>query len=333
MASMRADVVIVGAGVVGLTTAARLTERRPDLRISIYADHLGTETNSYAAGAIFDPHMAEHPRRDLWARVTHEELERFHRDGEPWVRRLRGVEASRVRLASPPTWAVNLPGFRECDPADLPSGFASGWHYEAPLIDMPLYLDWLERRLAAAEVTVRRRRLETLDEAFDDTTIVVNCSGIGASHLVPDGEMQPMRGQLVKVENPGIHDFFVEYPTAPDLGESTYVLPHGDSLLLGGNAEKGEPEAVPDPVVAAGILQRCRTAFPELASVEVLEHRVGIRPRRGEIRLEHEDLGDRHIVHNYGHGGSGVSLSWGCADDVADIVVGILETPDLAVCR
>ncbi|XVV09375.1 FAD-dependent oxidoreductase [Actinoplanes sp. CA-131856] len=325
MAFMRTDVVIVGAGVIGLTTAARLAERRPGVRISIYADHLGHETSSYAAGAIFDPHMAEHPRRDLWARMTHAELHRWHLNGEPWVRFLHGVEASRTHLASPPSWALDLPGYRECDPADLPAGFVTGWHYEAPLVDMPLYLDWLGRRSATAEVSVHRRHLETLEEAFDSAAIVVNCSGIGASSLVPDGSMQPMRGQLVKVSNPGIHEFFVEYPAAPDMGESTYILPQGDSLLLGGNAEKGEPEPVPDPVVAAGILERCRGVFPQLASAGVLEHRVGIRPRRSEVRLEHDDLGDRHIVHNYGHGGSGVSLAWGCADDVADIVLGLLD--------
>jgi D-amino-acid oxidase len=133
--------------------------------------------------------------------------------------------------------------------------------------------------------------------------------------------VQPIRGQLVAVHNPGLTEFFAEH--TDELGEMTYLLPQGDVLLLGGSAEKGEAEPVPDAEVARAIVARCSEIFPAITDTPVLGHRTGIRPSRPEVRLEHEDLGDRHIVHNYGHSGAGVSLSWGCADDVAEIVRGL----------
>jgi D-amino-acid oxidase len=55
----------------------------------------------------------------------------------------------------------------------------------------------------------------------------------------------------------------------------------------------------------------------------VLAERVGLRPfRRSGVRLERDQLRDgRTVIHNYGHGGAGFTLSWGCAREVLDIAV------------
>ncbi|WP_250037433.1 FAD-dependent oxidoreductase [Paractinoplanes maris] len=339
MASLRADVLIIGAGVIGLTTAVRLAERarlaKRDLRIVIYKGQAAGQTSSYAAGAIFDPYMAEHKNnavRDEWAAATRQRFEALHRQRFSWARLLKGIEASRTPLPTPP-WAPALPGYRRCAQADLPRGFDSGWHYLSPLIEMPSFLRWLERRLRKLSVTIEDRRLSNLKQGFLDAGIVVNCTGIGARTLVPDDEVRPIRGQLVVVRNPGIHEFFVEHVPDPYIGDTTYVLPHGDFLLLGGSAEQGVSDLRWDTDVEEAILRRCREAFPVLATVSPIKERrrIGIRPHRPTVRLEHEDFGDRHIVHNYGHGGSGVSLSWGCADEVARIIDDIHEKARLSV--
>jgi D-amino-acid oxidase len=51
-----------------------------------------------------------------------------------------------------------------------------------------------------------------------------------------------------------------------------------------------------------------------------LGHRVGLRPARPGDRLELDAIGGTAVVHNYGHGGAGVTLSWGCAEAVRDLV-------------
>jgi D-amino-acid oxidase len=315
------EVVIVGAGVVGLSTAVRLADG--GVRVRIFTDRRGPGTCSYAAGAMFDPFLATHARRRTWADTTRQEFERLREEeGLPSVTLVDGVEASRVAM-SPPD------GLSACPPGELPPGFVTGWRYRVPLVDMPPYLEWLEQRFEKAEGEIEYRRLKTLDEGFEHANIVVNCTGIGALSLVPDGSMRPIRGQLVAIRNPNprIDEFFVEHTPDLEVSESTYLLPQGDVLLLGGNAEKGELDVESDPGVAERILQRCVKAFPQIAGAEVLGNRVGIRPQRPTVRLEHQNLGTRHIVHNYGHGGSGVSLSWGCADEAAGIVAGLLGRP------
>jgi D-amino-acid oxidase len=316
----RPDVLVVGAGVSGLTTSLRLAEH--GVRVRIRAQDAPADTNSAAAGAIWDPIYAEHPRVPVWAQRSYEVFTRMVADGFPGVRLVDGVEADRLPITSP-AWARGLPGFRECDPDDLPPGFVHGWHYTAPIIDMPPYLAALEAMVRAHGADLHfGHRLTSLAEGFADAPIVVNCSGPGARDLVPDPTVRPIRGQLVAIRNPGHREFFAEH--TEELGEMIYLLPQGDMLLLGGSAEEGIDDPAPDPLVADAIVKRCGDIFPEIRHAEILENRGGIRPARPMIRLEHEKLGDGHIVHNYGHSGAGVSLSWGCADDVTAIVSRLL---------
>ncbi len=88
--------------------------------------------------------------------------------------------------------------------------------------------------------------------------------------------------------------------------------------MLGGTAEPNDESLVPNEQTAAGILTRCIQLEPRLANAVVLEHQVGLRPGRPGIRLEVDrNVTHGRLIHNYGHGGAGVALSWGCADEVA----------------
>jgi D-amino-acid oxidase len=121
----------------------------------------------------------------------------------------------------------------------------------------------------------------------------------------------------VRVTNPGIERFWLdeEHPDGV-----TYIVPRGEDCILGGTAEDGEWDTTPDPTVGEGILRRCAELEPRLLGAQVLEHRVGLRPGRPAIRLEAEHFRDgTRVIHCYGHGGSGVTLSWGCADEVAEL--------------
>ena len=102
--------------------------------------------------------------------------------------------------------------------------------------------------------------------------------------------------------------------------ELTYVVPREKVVVVGGTAQEGAYEPRPDPAVAQQILARARAVVPELARATVVGHRVGLRPARPTVRLEAEQVDDGTVVHCYGHGGAGVTLSWGCADDVAALV-------------
>lgn len=183
---------------------------------------------------------------------------------------------------------------------------------------MPRYLDHLLARLEAVGGSVEVRRLGTLGEVADEAAVIVNCTGADARELVPDAAVSAAWGQHVIVENPGLDDFFMEAPAARWAG----IFPHGDHVVLGGVVEEDRWSLDPDPAVAEEIVRRCAAVDPRLAEARVLEHRVGLRPARNAIRFEEEPLGPSRCVHNYGHGGIGVGLSWGCARDVAALVTG-----------
>ncbi|HZN93159.1 MAG TPA: FAD-dependent oxidoreductase, partial [Myxococcales bacterium] len=76
----------------------------------------------------------------------------------------------------------------------------------------------------------------------------------------------------------------------------------------------------------AAILRRCADLEPAVASAQVLGIKVGLRPGRPAIRLEAERRGSLTIVHNYGHGGAGVTLCWGCAEAVVGVCIRSLQT-------
>jgi D-amino-acid oxidase len=303
----RVDAVIVGAGVSGLTTAVRLAEA--GLHVTVVAAGTDDATTSYAAGATWSPYLVEWTDRvRAWSYATLAMLrELAARDGTGIALRA-GVEASPVPVG-PPEWHDRLDGFRMLGSDELPEGLAAGWRYVAPVADMPAYLRYLRRRAESAGAAVEIRRIGALAEV--SAPVVVNCAGIGARELAGDAEMRAVRGQIVVVENPGITEFFVAETDPP-----VYFFPQGDLVVLGGTAQEDAGDTTPDPEEARSILTRCAAVEPRLHGARIVGHRVGLRPVRPRIRLER----DAGVVHNYGHGGAGVTLSWGCANEVARLV-------------
>jgi D-amino-acid oxidase len=149
---------------------------------------------------------------------------------------------------------------------------------------------------------------------------VINCSGVWAHDLVPDPAVVPVRGQVVIAANPGIEEFVIDRDPEPPW--ITYMFPHGDTILLGGTNDEGNWDQDPQKPIAERIVAGCAEIDPRLRGVEILGHRVGLRPCRPEVRLEAEPLDGGVLWHNYGHGGAGISLSWGCAAEITEAVCG-----------
>ena len=104
------------------------------------------------------------------------------------------------------------------------------------------------------------------------------------------------------------------------------MFPHQDRVVLGGTEIAGDWSLDPRPATAQRILADCAAIDPRLATARILEHRVGLRPVRPGCgwRPRRRPAGDaaagRLVIHNYGHGGGGVTLSWGCAREAARLV-------------
>ncbi|WP_037673370.1 FAD-dependent oxidoreductase [Streptomyces griseus] len=304
------DVVVVGGGVIGLTTAVVLAER--GRRVRVWTRDPVERTTSVVAGALWWPYrIAPVASARQWALRSLDVYEELAlRPDETGVRMVEGVQGE-TEPDEVGEWAAGrLPGVRASS-ADEYAG--SGVWARLPLIDMPVHLPWLRERLLRAGGTVEERPVAALPEVA--APVVVNCTGLGARDLVPDPSVWPVRGQLVVVENPGIDTWVVS--SAPD-GTTAYLFPQPGRLVLGGTADDNAWSLEPDPEVAEAIVRRCAALRPEIAGARVLEHRVGLRPARPTVRLEREVLPDGRVcVHNYGHGGAGVTVAWGCAEEAA----------------
>ncbi|MEU6257222.1 FAD-dependent oxidoreductase [Streptomyces sp. NPDC047043] len=308
------DVIVVGGGIIGLTTAVVLAER--GVRVRVWSRDPVERTTSAVAGALWWPyHIEPIARAREWALQSLDVYEKLTTRAESTgVRMVEGVMGE-TELDSDAAWAAaRIPGLR-ASTAEEYAG--SGLWARLPLIDMSTHLPWLRERLLKAGGVIEERSVGGLGEA--DSPVVVNCTGLGARELVPDDSVYPVRGQLVVVENPGISTWLGS--TGPD-GEMAYFFPQPGRLLLGGTADEDAWSTEPDPAVAEAIVRRCAALRPEIAGARVLEHRVGLRPARDAVRLERELLADgRVLVHNYGHGGGGVTVAWGCATEAAGLAV------------
>jgi D-amino-acid oxidase len=287
-----ADVIVIGGGIIGLTAAVRL--REAGLAVEVWSPGGPADTVSVISAAVWYPSYTDYsPAIQRWALETYAEFTRQVADGVPG-------------LASRPTRNVAMPA------SDLwwaPPGLAAVSPDEvtfvAPLAEMAVYLPWLE-----AQVPVVRRSVTALDEALAVAPLVVNASGLAARTLAGDDAVFPARGQIVLVRNPGLTES-VRTPGA-------YVHPRSSDVVLGGTFQPDDWDVTPDPATTAGILARTAALVPAVAGLPVLGTRVGLRPcRRGGPRVAREG----QIIHAYGHGGAGMTLSWGCAAEVVRLAL------------
>ncbi|MEV6878866.1 FAD-dependent oxidoreductase [Amycolatopsis sp. NPDC051128] len=289
-------ITVAGAGIIGLSCAYRLAGAGHDVTV-VAAAGPGESTSAVAGGLLYPPVRRPDKRIVRWTAAT---LGVLREQEAPGVRFRRG----RILLAQgepEPQW---LPAMADAVRADDQLVFTTA------LVDTPVYLTWLLSQVEARGVRVEYRSLASLTGL--DADLVVNAAGLGAGRLAGDGSMVPVGGQVAHLTDPGLTEFVVD-ERGPGL---TYVIPHGGHVVCGGTEEPGRGDTDPNPGVTADIVRRCRELVPALAEAEVLRSVVGLRPFRPVVRLERK--GD--VVHCYGHGGAGITLSWGCAADVVELV-------------
>lgn len=313
-------VCVVGAGVIGLTCAIRLAEAGHDVHIQ--TERTAAESVSAVAAAMWFPYRAFPLRRVLaWSMTSLPVFDALAGDPGTGVAMRYGTELH--RHPEPDLWwaaelaevthlgRAELPGDAGRDPAIL-----GGLRARLPIIDMSRYLGWLERRCTDLAVSTSHVRLASLAEADATADAVVLAVGMGASELIGDGEVTAIRGQVVRLANPGLTDWLLD---EDDPARFCYVIPRFADVVCGGTADVGETSLEIDMATESAILERARGLIPALSEASIVSRAVGLRPGRTEVRLERcDDLDSlgRPVVACYGHGGAGVTMSWGCADEV-----------------
>ncbi|OWZ13719.1 D-aspartate oxidase [Phytophthora megakarya] len=321
-------VVIVGGGVIGLTTALALLQSGFE-RVKVVAEKFEA-TTSHVAGGLWMPFAlpdgVDTARPRKWCEVTYAWLEALRQEkGETLgIHIVPGVEVSAVGAPEVvhPYWARCAENFHllsQKEATEVSPGALHGFAFDALIYNPTPFLMWLHEEIQQLGGTFEQRRVTSLDD--EDCDLLVNCSGLAAMELAGDDTMFPIRGQIINVHNPKLN--MLKVSVTKD-GEHAYIIPrpNGD-VVLGGTVQQHNWNTESDDHDAEGVWERCCRLWPEVHNSKVLAKMAGLRPgRTGGVRLELQAASTKRgavLIHNYAHGGSGHTLHWGCAQEVVEL--------------
>ncbi|GGN14497.1 D-amino-acid oxidase [Actinoplanes campanulatus] len=305
------SVTVVGAGVIGLSVAYELAVAGHEVRI--VADREAVDGVSGVAAAIWFPHDVDHSASVLdSAAVTYRRLEELAGNPSTGVHMRPGTVLSR-HPGPDLSWTRAVP---HTEPAELAG--TSGIRCVVPLAETGTYLTWLRAAVLSLGVDVDWTEVKALADLPPSDAVVVAAGLRSAALLGDDQDCFPIRGQVVRLANPGLTEWITDSDNPDGL---TYVVPRLGDVVCGGTGEVGSWDERIDPDIEAGILRRVSALVPELAGQPVLSRATGLRPgRSGGVRVEAVAGHDRPVYACYGHGGAGFTLSWGDAARIATLV-------------
>ena len=227
-------------------------------------------------------------------------------------------------MSPDPWWKELVFGFRHVDvgsdeaqAVNIPPQCSDVWAFTTYICNCSNYLSWMMKQFQENGGRIEKRTVKSLDE-LSSFNIIINCTGVWAGNLVEEEHnVQPCRGQVVLVRAPWITTFRID----ENREKVAYILPRANSVVLGGTMQMGNWSEQPDPKTAETILENALKLEPSLSRAEVIGGWAGLRPVRNRVRLD-ASVGPKGglVIHCYGHGGQGVTLSWGCAKDIGEIV-------------
>lgn len=313
---MKKEILILGAGVSGLSTGILLLKE--GYSVTIWAKELPPNTTSDKAGAFWYPYLSN-PKDKVtkWAKFTLDYLKKKFVPDPKSGCVIRTVTEVFDEKVGDPWWKDAVDNYRKPTQDELPDGYIDAYQTEAVMMDTSIYMDYLVEMFKNLEGKLVQKTINNIQEGLVEYEIVVNCTGLGSRELFNDNSIYPVRGQIVRVKPNGFDQVI-----ADDEGHNSlaYIIPRINDIVLGGTAQVNDWNLEVDPKDTKEILRKCAAIAPELKNVEIIGESVGLRPVRDEIRLEAEDYSGKTVIHNYGHGGSGFTLSWGCGQGVTSLV-------------
>ena len=322
-------IAIVGAGIVGASSALCIKETFPKVHVSILSDQFSPNTTSDKAGGLITPRVGV--RAEKWFTDSYKHYKNVACSSEASE---AGVSLTfgYTLESSPGPWFYQdtVVGWRTVTEGErrmmnLPD-LKTWMFYGTFVVNCRQYLPWLMRRFTDKGGVVVRRRVNSLQELFADFDIVVNCSGIGARELTQDTSLRPAWGQGRLVEAPWVKYFVVAHlpdtqPSADSTEEALHIIPRSDALFVGGVKVWGKKEGPVEGKLRRQIRKRVEEVMPSLSNAPTIKEWTGVRPMRKMVKLSIEEgVPGKCIIHNYGHGSYGVTLSWGCALEVVELV-------------
>lgn len=317
---------VIGAGVAGLPIAVMLTQSRFSPHVTLIAEALSPNITSDQAGDILRlsdcKASAGDPRTDRWFAETYQYFTKLY----------KSPLAAQLNISLLSSYTI-FDGNRK-DPLmkDIVYGFRhvgseekkvlnilqcnNAWSYSTFSMPCAPFLGWQMEQFKCNGGTVVNRKLKNLQEV-DGAYDVVNCTGLGSRELVNDQEVYPVRGQVAVLKA-----LWVKHMVVAEVGgKFTYIIPRGETVVVGGTTEADNWSTDINPSDQVDIIARCSHYIPSIAQAEIIDEWAGLRPGRKQVRLEVEHLSSSTaVVYNYGHGGKGLVFSMGCAKDALSLV-------------
>ena len=311
---MTKAIAIVGAGISGLSCAYLLSENK-DHRITVFAKEFSPNITSNRAAAFWFPYHVRNDKRAIkWSKSSYAFYKQLTNNSATGISMKKLIKAIPEKLRDEDnSWIEFIPE-GECTELwkeELKPGIRKAYTVIVPLIETQIFLPYLQHIFEKRNVVFERKLISSFDEVqgFD---IIINCSGLGARDLCHDTSVIPVRGQVALLEPQTSLSIYLDNDTP------LYIVPRKDATIIGGTYESDIYEEVTEPESIERILQTAYTFFPELKQKKLIGNWAGLRPFRPQVRVEHET--GTNIIHNYGHAGSGFTLSFGCAEEVMNLV-------------
>ena len=348
---MSKKVCVVGSGIIGLGSALRFL--RGGHRVTIVSSPTHFMPTSPVSAAFWFPYACSLSveQEIALAEPTHLFLKEcmLSSDSGISIRKGRAYFDETVELAETktPWWAKLDTNFRHLASTEIPPALredqnvgpiVGGWSFEVPVIHIPTFLTWLQRKVETLGGEVKEQRVTSFDEIDDSYDWIVNCAGGWATHLTSDPVLVGYQGTVIDLpgEPLGNELLFLEKGKSSNL--PTYIVPQGSRTILGGTlkpvtqpgaewqtgSDGAKQQWVGTDEDVAGIIERCEIVSGKpipLPPGSSWNSKAGLRPVRSDSppRIELDSNTQRNIVHNYGHGGSGVTFFWGSAQTAYDL--------------
>ncbi|KAJ8939549.1 hypothetical protein NQ318_011333 [Aromia moschata] len=313
------QVAVIGCGVIGLTSALAIQRSIRNTKVTIFTKDITPNTTGDVAAGLWEPYLVDDT----------EEKSFGGKAKEAGISLQPIINLSDKRDHKIPDWVNVTLGHSELSRDHLVNlsrrynkNFTAGYLFVSFTWEASYFLPFLQREFEKNGGRVVMKEIKDFNE-LAHYDVIVNCTGLESRNLTGDKKVSPIRGQIARVRGPWqFHTYIV------DSEKSCYIIPNINCVILGGTKQSSYNIEV-DEVDKQEILSKCSDLLPAIKAAEVIKHQVGLRPGRDKVRLEIEikerDKDTIKIVHNYGHGGSGITLSVGCAVEAAELVEKVLN--------
>ncbi|MFT3682022.1 MAG: FAD-dependent oxidoreductase [Ferruginibacter sp.] len=308
------NIAIIGAGISGMSVAYLLSQK--GYKPTIYSKAFSPNITSNRAAAFWFPYHIRNDKRGVdWCRTSYEYYKDFATRPETGISIQKLVKVLRNGVEEEePIWIDFMPqnSYRMLPHAELPAGFARVCEAAVPLIETQIFLPWLQQQLIQKDIQFIQQEITGLNELAAQYDIVINSSALGSIKLCDDKNLVPVRGQVALLATGAMNTIYLDNESL------LYVVPRKDAIIVGGTYEENVDEEITEPATIERLLKNAYNALPELKQQAIIGSWAGLRPYRKEVRVEREI--NSNIIHNYGHGGSGFTLAFGCAESVLKMV-------------